>query len=128
MLEVNICGYFMKERLLAVGINFLLGVQLLCPVTVFAADYYVHANVGDNRNSGLQPNDAFATLPYAMQQLIPGDTLYLRSGVYSETVYLRSSLYKNGTFAKPITIKSYPNETPIFGNNTSAFGVVDLRW
>ena len=106
----------------------LLGIQLLFPAPVFATDYYVHANVGDNRNSGLQPNNAFSTLLYAMQQLGPGDTLYLRSGTYDETVYLRSSQYSNGTSANPITIKSYPNETPVIGSNVAAFAVIDMQW
>ena len=68
------------------------------------------------------------TLPYAMQQLTPGDTLYLRSGIYSDTVYLRSGTYSSGTSANPITIKSYPNEMPIIGSNDASFGLIDLKW
>ena len=95
----------------------LLVIQLLWSSSSFATNYYVHPNAGDNHNGGLQPDNAFATLSYAMEQLIPGDTLYLRSGMYTETVHLTASQYSNGTSTKPITIKSYPGETPVIGNN-----------
>ena len=105
------------------GIVVLLVIQLLCTASAYATDYHVHVNVGDNRNSGLLPDDAFATLSYAMRQLSPGDTLYLRAGLYSETVNLDTSNYTDGTPANPITITSYPNETPVIGSNTTAFAI-----
>jgi hypothetical protein len=94
----------------------------------FATSYYVHANVGDNRNSGLQADDAFANLDYAMKQLRAGDTLYLRSGVYTDTIYaITTNNYHDGTPEAPITVKAYPNETAIISNDKS-FGIMDLSW
>ena len=107
---------------------FLFVTQLLWSTASFATNYYVHVNAGNNRNSGLQPDDAFETLAYSLKQLAPGDTLYIRSGTYTETVYLTSNQYSNGTPSSPITVKSYPGEAPVIGSNEAAFGIVDLNW
>ena len=128
VLRITILCDLMKKHSATISVLFLFAAQLLYSTSGFATDYFVHANAGDNRNSGLQPDDAFATLSYAMSQLTPGDTLYLRTGLYTETVNLGTSKYSNGTATHPITIKSYPNEKPIIGDNVAVFRVVGRKW
>jgi hypothetical protein len=69
--------------------------------------YYVAKN-GSNKNSG-SLSKPWLTLAYAVDKLNPGDTLYVRSGVYSEKIMIENS----GTASAPITISSYPKETAV---------------
>lgn len=57
------------------------------------------------------------TMQHGVKQLRPGDTLYLRKGIYYETVYLTQS----GTAEKPIVIAAYPNELPILDGGLREF-------
>lgn len=47
------------------------------------------------------------TVQHALKQLQPGDTLYLRGGIYFERLVVRKL---TGTKEKPITLRSYPGE------------------
>ena len=70
--------------------------------------YYVAAT-GDDQNPG-----SFAapwrTIQRAVNSLAPGDTLYVRGGIYSEFVNVRTSGSESGG---SITVQNYPNEIPI---------------
>lgn len=50
----------------------------------------------------------FATVQYAVNRLMAGDTLYVRAGDYHETVTVSNS----GTAAAPITIRTVRGEHP----------------
>jgi hypothetical protein len=56
-------------------------------------------------------------MQHAVRQLKPGDTLYLRGGIYYETVYLMRS----GTAQSPIVIAAYPGELPILDGGLREF-------
>jgi hypothetical protein len=74
--------------------------------------YYVSPN-GSDANPGtlLRP---WRTIGKAARTVIPGDTVYVRAGIYNEAV----SLDVSGTEQKPISFLAYPGETPIVeGNN-----------
>lgn len=75
---------------------------------ISAADRYV-SPTGNNGNPGTEAQP-WATLTYAAGQLAAGDTLFARSGTYSERLVLTG---KSGSLAQPITIRNYPGETPI---------------
>ena len=50
----------MNKFTFSISTGLFLTIQLLLSASSFAADYYVHANVGSNEtNSGLAPDDAF---------------------------------------------------------------------
>jgi len=70
-----------------------------------AATYYVDAGHGAARDTNpgtdAQP---FKTISKATPQLQPGDTLYVKAGIYRETILLT----KSGTPTNPITIGAYP--------------------
>ena len=56
-------------------------------------------------------------MQHSVKQLKPGDTLYLRQGIYYESVYLTQS----GTPEAPITISAYPGELPILDGGLREF-------
>ncbi len=78
--------------------------------------YYVDPARGDDTNNGSVENP-WKTMQHGVQRLEPGDTLYLRGGIYSETVYLTRS----GTIESPITISAYPGELPVLDGGLREF-------
>ena len=106
---------------------FLLASLLFCSFSSFAQDYYIHPTVGSNTNSGLAPDDAFATIEFAARHLSPGDNLYFRSGIYTDSLYLNSDRFSNGSSTQPITLKAFPNEQPVFSNGVT-LSFMDLKW
>ena len=98
------------------------------PSNASATDYYVHADIGNNSNSGQAPGDAFQTLTHALRQLSPGDTLYLRSGTYRDNqIWMSSAKYKSGTASQPITIRPYLTEKPLI-STPGDITIADLSW
>jgi len=67
--------------------------------------HFVNAAKGKDSQAGTMAAP-WQTMRHALRQLKPGDTLYLRGGVYHE----HASLTKSGTQEAPITIASYPGE------------------
>lgn len=82
-----------------------------------AAEIYV-SPTGDDAHSGATPAQAFRTLARAAEALRPGDTCWLRGGVYREAVRLAVS----GTLGHPITFAAYPGEHPILDGSDVVVG------
>lgn len=78
---------------------------LLC--TSKAADLYV-STAGNNANPGTL-SSPFRSITFASNAASPGDTVYVRGGVYFGTLNLTNS----GTSAAPITIRNFNDETPV---------------
>lgn len=72
-----------------------------------AAEYHV-APAGDDANPGTM-GKPFATLQAAVNRLQPGDTLFIRGGVYRETV----TFPRSGAEGMPITLKPYREEKAV---------------
>jgi hypothetical protein len=82
------------------------------PLASAASEYYVATN-GNNSNPGTE-GQPFRTISKGVSVLAPGNTLYIRGGVYQEQV----TVSKSGTASQPIKILAYPGETPVIdGNN-----------
>lgn len=81
-------------------------------LTVYSATYYVAPSGGNNGNPGTisQP---WATIAYAVNQLYPGDTLFLRGGTYNLTSQLRFDSARDGTSSNYIVMINYPGESPV---------------
>jgi hypothetical protein len=56
-------------------------------------------------------------MQHGVRRLKPGDTLYLRGGIYYESVYLTQS----GTAQSPIVIAAYPGELPVLDGGLREF-------
>lgn len=75
----------------------------------FMTVYYVSPTGSDSQTGTIgQP---FASLQHAHDLAKPGDTIYLRGGVYTLTEGIQ--LTRDGTSGAPITIANYPGETPV---------------
>jgi len=85
---------------------------LIGAVTVDAAIYYVAATGDDARacTTAQTSTTPKRTIASGVACLNPGDTLYLRSGTYTEQIDLMGP-NKSGTAGNYITIAGYPGET-----------------
>ncbi len=77
---------------------------------------FVDARGGNDDNDGTQDRP-WKTLHHAVKNLSPGETLYLRSGVYFENV----SANLSGAQDQPITLCSYPGELAIIDGGLREF-------
>jgi len=79
------------------------------------AVYYVATNGNDSNLGTLK--SPFKTLNATIDLAEPGDTIFVRGGVYpcSGTI----NIDKSGEEGKPIHLRAYPTETPIFDFSTS---------
>lgn len=77
---------------------------LCAPCTAFGTNVFV-SPAGDDNGAGTV-DKPFRTIQRGVDALKPGDTCYVREGVYRESVRLAES----GTEEKPIRLRAYPGE------------------
>jgi hypothetical protein len=77
---------------------------------------FVDGTRGDDRGPGTE-RAPWKSLEFALRQLRPGETLYLRGGTY----YERVALSRSGTVEAPITIASYPGEVAVIDGGLREF-------
>jgi hypothetical protein len=77
---------------------------------------FVDASRGDDAAAGTRAAP-WKTLSHSLRQLQPGDTLYLRGGVYYEKV----SFSRSGAEGAPITIGAFPGELAILDGGLREF-------
>ncbi|HVT45648.1 MAG TPA: right-handed parallel beta-helix repeat-containing protein [Thermoanaerobaculia bacterium] len=101
---------------LRVATRILLCLSLLAAAAVnaSAATWYVSTS-GNDAGAG-SITAPFQTITHAASKVAPGDTIYVRAGVYYELVRIASV---KGTPAARITIASYPGETAIIDGTGS---------
>lgn len=80
-----------------------------------ATTYYV-ATYGNNANAGtgISTNQAWLTISKATGNVVAGDTVYVRGGIYNTTVGISTS----GTASKRISLLAYSNEVPVVNAGT----------
>ena len=87
----------------------------LCAGRLAAAEYYVAPDGNDAAAGTLAA--PFATVGRAQQAAAPGDTVWIRGGVYlfrGTTIATGILLDKSGAPDRPIRYFAYPGETPVF--------------
>ncbi len=99
-----------------------------------AASLWHVAPAGDDEASGTLEKP-FATVQRAQQAAEPGDTVFIRGGIYKMTeaqIAQRKGIFgrvivlnKSGERGRPITYRSYQNESPVF--DFSAVKLTDIR-
>ncbi|HOT96889.1 MAG TPA: right-handed parallel beta-helix repeat-containing protein [bacterium] len=95
------------------GLTILLAV-LLPPAQ--AAHKVVAAN-GNDAQSG-SAGAPWATLLGAVSRVNPGDTIFVRGGIYPEgEIWIRADYGMGGHAGKYVTICAWPGETPVFNNS-----------
>lgn len=82
----------------------------LRPFDEASRDYYIAPDGNDRRGSGSEANP-WQSWGKARTILGPGDTLYMRGGVYF--MHGNADWLASGTASQPITIRAYPDELPI---------------
>ena len=70
-------------------------------VNLYAADYYV-AKDGDDKNVG-SLKAPFLSISKGVEELQPGDNLFIKEGVYRESI----TLNRSGRVEEPITVQAY---------------------
>ncbi len=78
--------------------------------------HFVDPVRGNNESDGSQ-SQPWKTLQHAVSQLAPGDTLYLRGGIYFERV----TASVRGSQDKPVTIRGFPGELAIIDGGLREF-------
>lgn len=78
--------------------------------------FFVDSQKGDNQAGGTE-NAPWRTLAHALDQLQPGQTLYLRGGTYYENVKVRLA----GRPDAPITLASFPGEQAVINGGIREF-------
>ncbi len=82
--------------------------------------YYVSPTGSDSQTGAFER--PFGSLQHAHDLAMPGDTIYLRGGVYALTSGIQ--LTHDGTSGAPITIANYPGEKPILDGS----GMTSTEW
>lgn len=103
---IRVSKRFLKLFLQVIIVTVLFGTTIL--VQAAGNQYYVSTSGNDN-NSGTI-DKPWKSINYAVKKLKPGDTLYIREGVYNETVNITASGSKSGGY---ITISAYPGEKAV---------------
>src|SRR4030067_3797103 len=85
--------------------------------TLLATDYYVSPAGNNNTGNGTIGNP-WQTIEFAINNIYPGDILYLRGGVYNEQV----NSVRSGTANAYITISAYNNEDAFIDGTGVGFG------
>ncbi len=88
-------------------------------------DYYVATTGNNGDNGGI--SDPWLTIIYALDQIIPGDIIYIRGGTYNERLYITQGQVGQDY----LTIKAYPDETPVIQPQVESTGWEDIgggRW
>lgn len=96
-----------------------LGLFTLASLTANATTYYVATN-GSDTNNGTTLTTPYATINKAASVVNPGDTVYVRGGVYYQTV----SISRDGSSTARILFTSYTGETAVIDGSNSATGAV----
>jgi hypothetical protein len=80
--------------------------------------YYV-STTGNDKNSGTQ-SSPWRTIQKACNVVNPGDTVYVRGGIYNE----KAVMTRSGTSSQWITFKNYTSELPIIDGT----GISPIYW
>lgn len=112
------------------GIRFLVYflVVSIAGVTAIADEFYI-SPTGNNGSNGLTPGTAWGTFDFSIDQLGPGDTLFVVGGTYNLNSRIRLQSGDGGSVNNPVSIWAVPGETPVldFSGMTASWGSTSGR-
>jgi hypothetical protein len=85
---------------------------LICPLSASHADNYYLSPSGNDGNSGVSTDQAWASLGFASDRLSAGDTLFIMGGEYNSNQTCRYPT--SGTRDNPIVYKAYGDSRAVF--------------
>jgi parallel beta-helix repeat protein len=94
---------------------------VVMPSIVSAAAYYVDGTSGNDSNHG-SLTTPFKTINRGATELHPGDSLYIRAGVYPES--LRNVIPSGSSWSAPVIVSAYSGETVILRPPVGAYRVL----
>lgn len=94
---------------------------LISASPALATTYYV-SPTGSDSNPGTE-SQPLASISKAALKTKPGDTVYVRSGTYTQTVRIETK--NSGTADSPIRLMAYPGETPVIDGQNNLGGGCD---
>jgi parallel beta-helix repeat protein len=104
--------------------KFLIIISILTSHLFFATNYYVSPSGNDDADGQLET--PFQTIQRASYAVVPGDTVFIRNGIYEtfnpESIILYMTI--TGTEGNPITYRNYPGETPILKLNSNNWAAI----
>lgn len=103
----------LQRSIRMIGFTRIIGVYILAnailpALTAPAATYYV-ATTGNNSNPGTS-RQPWRTVAHAVTSMVPGDTTYVKGGLYNEGLI---RFTKSGTQSAPIKLLNAPGESPV---------------
>jgi len=78
-----------------------------------ATNYYVSYDTGNDQNDGLSPATPFKLIQTAADLTLPGDTVFVMNGTYTNYFYSVFVVHRSGTAEDWIVYKNYPGHTPL---------------
>ena len=85
---------------------------------IFATDYYINPETGNDRNNGRSVSQAFKSLSKINRlSLKPGDNIFLMNGNYPRTGGKLFEINTSGTADNYITVQNYPGHSPLLKFN-----------
>jgi hypothetical protein len=90
-----------------------------------AAEYFIAPGGNDSKGDGSRENP-WKSLAKADGYLGPGDTFYCLGGIYTDESD-RLVTGSDGTETAPITVRNYPDETPVFRSQPSGNRILEIR-
>jgi parallel beta-helix repeat protein len=99
--------------------NFIAILFFLISCNLFATNYYVKSTGNDFANNGLSSGTPFKTIQRAADLTLPGDTVFLMNGTYTNDCEgcVVASINRSGNTNGYIVYTNYPNHQPIIKFN-----------
>lgn len=105
-------------------LNVMLIILILFSIsTAFASTLYVSIENGDDANPGTL-TEPWKTIGKANKELQPGDTVYIRKGIYDEII----EPFNSGSEGQKITYKAFEGESVTIRGEVGKYPAVSIGW
>ncbi len=86
---------------------------LVCFITTFPVKAQIYVSTDGNDNNTGQKDSPLGTITKAISLVNPGDTIYVRAGIYKLNTTISIGSSKSGTSSKMYHLFAYPSERPL---------------